>query len=350
MPAAPAAEAPAASEPSPMPMSTSPAAPTPGDAAAPASPAPADDLAKIRAVSSGAVTTATLEFGTSLQDPALRESLAKVDENGVRARLERAARRLGYEGIKVEVKAPAGASAESVAGTVWEVTIHLPEADAKAVIDAAQAAVSQRPIFPSSSRIGGLVAGNTQVLALVAMLVSCLAIVAYVWFRFHKVIYGLAAVVALIHDVTITVGAMAVSVYLTSVLGFLQVEDFKISLAVVAALLTIVGYSINDTIVIFDRIREVRGKIPVLTGDMINDSVNQTLSRTTLTSLLTLLSTVILYFFGGPSIHAFAFAICIGIVVGTYSSIYIASPLLLMFEEPEAGSSDRAAKKKEVAV
>jgi len=101
----------------------------------------------------------------------------------------------------------------------------------------------------------------------------------------------------------------------------------------VAALLTLVGYSVNDTIVVFDRIREVRGKNPDLTPQMINDSVNQTLSRTVLASLTTWLVVFVLYVWGGPGVHLFAFVMVVGVVVGTYSSIYIASPLLLLFGE-----------------
>ena len=93
--------------------------------------------------------------------------------------------------------------------------------------------------------------------------------------------------------------------------------------------MTIIGYSLNDTIVVFDRIREVRGKSPGLTVEMINASINQTLSRTILTSLTTLIVVVILYAIGGSGIHGFAFALVVGIVVGTYSSIFIASPVLL---------------------
>ncbi len=100
-----------------------------------------------------------------------------------------------------------------------------------------------------------------------------------------------------------------------------------------AALLTLVGYSVSDTIVVFDRIREVRGKNPDLTPKMINDSVNQTLSRTVLASLATWLVVVVLYFAGGPGVHLFAYVMVVGVIVGTYSSIYIASPLLLLFGE-----------------
>ena len=122
----------------------------------------------------------------------------------------------------------------------------------------------------------------------------------------------------------------------------LLVDPFKISLAVVAALLTIVGFSINDTIVVFDRIREVRGKSPELTEDMINLSVNATLSRTLLTSGTVFIASIILYLIGGPGIHAFAYSMVVGVIAGTYSSIYIAAPVLLWMKKPTAKTARAA--------
>ena len=142
-------------------------------------------------------------------------------------------------------------------------------------------------------------------------------------------IFGVAAVVALVHDVLITIGAIAISAYVANALGFLLIDEFKINLTIVAALLTIIGYSVNDTIVVFDRIREVRGKSPDVTTEMVNLSINQTLSRTILTSFTTLIVTIVLYMMGGSGIHGFAFAFSVGIIVGTYSSIFVASPIML---------------------
>jgi SecD/SecF fusion protein len=127
---------------------------------------------------------------------------------------------------------------------------------------------------------------------------------------------------------------LAISAWLAPVLPFLMIDPFKISLSVLAAFLTIIGYSLNDTIVVFDRIREVRGKAPVLTGAMINESINQTLSRTLLTSLTTLIVVLILYVGGGEGIHAFAFSLVVGVIVGTYSSIFVASPVLHWLTRP----------------
>jgi SecD/SecF fusion protein len=211
----------------------------------------------------------------------------------------------------------------------WTLESTLDEAQTKQLLDGMQSTLATTPVFPSSSEIGGKVAGDTQLMAVYAMLASMAMIVLYVWIRFQNLYFGLAAVVALVHDVMIAVAALALSAYLSPYMASLLVDPFKISLPVVAALLTIVGFSINDTIVIFDRIREVRGKSPHLTADMINLSVNQTLSRTILTSGTVFIACVILYFFGGPGIHAFAFTMVIGVIAGTYSTVYIAAPLLL---------------------
>ena len=185
--------------------------------------------------------------------------------------------------------------------------------------------------FHQTQKFGAQIAGDMQMLALTAMLFSFAGIITYIWLRFQHLTYGVAAVIALLHDVLVTLAAMAVSVYLADHLGFLLIEDFKISLPVVAAFLTIIGYSLNDTIVVFDRIREVRGKSHDLTELMLNKSINQTLNRTLLTSLTTLIVVIILYVVGGSGIHGFAFALVIGVAAGTYSSIFIAAPTLLFF-------------------
>jgi SecD/SecF fusion protein len=171
--------------------------------------------------------------------------------------------------------------------------------------------------------------------AMWAILASWAAMLVYLWFRFGNWTFGLAAVICLIHDLFFTLGAIAICYFLhgTWLGNLLLLDDFKIDLPSVAALLTLVGYSCSDTIVVFDRIREVRGKNPDLTPKMLNDSVNQTLSRTILSSLTVWLVVFVLYVIGGPGVHLFAFVMVVGVVVGTYSSIYIAAPLLLMFGE-----------------
>jgi SecD/SecF fusion protein len=192
--------------------------------------------------------------------------------------------------------------------------------------------LNETPVYLSANSIGGKVAGNTKVTAIYALLASLLMIVLYVWLRFQNMAFGIAAVVALAHDVLVTVACLALSRYVAPFMGWALVDDFKISLDVVAALLTIVGFSINDTIVIFDRLRELRGKGQFVTAAMIDKAVNQTLSRTVLTSGTAFLATLILYVFGGQGIHTFAFAMLVGIVTGTYSTVYIASPIVLWLQ------------------
>jgi SecD/SecF fusion protein len=123
----------------------------------------------------------------------------------------------------------------------------------------------------------------------------------------------------------------------------LQLEAFQINLTIVAALLTIIGYSLNDTIVTFDRLREIKGKSPNLTPQMVNASVNQCLSRTILTALTVFLVVVILYFFGGEGIHSFAFAFLVGVIAGTYSTVYIAAPVLLWLSGAPLSTADAEA-------
>ena len=147
----------------------------------------------------------------------------------------------------------------------------------------------------------------------------------------------------LIHDTLAVVGAIGMSHYLDNAVGHaLLIEPFRINLTLVAAILTIMGYSMIDTIVVFDRIRENRGRFGVLTRKVINDSINQTLSRTLLTAGTTLITVTTMYLLGGPAIHGFTFVLLVGILIGTYSSIAIASPILLIgadVAKPAAGSS-----------
>ena len=218
----------------------------------------------------------------------------------------------------------------------WILSIDLLADETKTLLTAVSGELENQPYFPGSNSIGGKVAGSTRVMAILALLTSLVFIVGYIWVRFQKVMFGLAAVVALVHDVLITLGVIALSAYFANMLGFLGIVEFKIGLPVLAAFLTIIGYSLNDTIVVFDRIREVRGKSPELTEKMINLSINQTLARTLLTSLTTLIVVLVLYVWGGQGIHAFAFSLVVGVLVGTYSSIFVASPVLLWMAKSTA--------------
>ncbi len=213
------------------------------------------------------------------------------------------------------------------------------------VLGEAQRSFESRPLPERLEVFDPALAASTRNDAMLAILASWLAVMAYLWFRFGSWQFGLATVVCLIHDLCFTLGCIAVCHYLhdTAIGHFLGLQDFKIDLTAVAALLTLVGYSVNDTIVVFDRIREVRGKTAVLTPQIINDSVNQTLSRTILASLTVFLVVGVLYIWGGEGVHLFSFVMVVGVIVGTYSSIYIASPLLLIFGEGRAATAAAAA-------
>jgi SecD/SecF fusion protein len=223
-----------------------------------------------------------------------------------------------------------------------EASKELKKEDLTAALVAMQVDMNNSPLFEEVSKFAKSVGGEMQNQAIIAMLISLAAIIIYVAFRFHRVTFGIAAVAALVHDVLVVLGVVALaSLASGGALGsLLGLYDFKINLPMIAAFLTIVGYSLNDTIVVFDRIREVRGKNPNLTPEMINTSLNQTLSRTLLTSLTTFFVVAILYVFGGEGIHGFAFCLLIGVLVGTYSSIYVASPVLLWLMNRE----EKAAK------
>jgi SecD/SecF fusion protein len=221
-------------------------------------------------------------------------------------------------------------------------------AKVQAALVETQRAFAERPQPDRLENFDSQLATDTRYRAMWAILASWGAILVYLWFRFGNWTFGLAAVLCLVHDLCFTLGAIAVAHYLHYIpyIGdWLMIEDFKIDLPAVAALLTLAGYSTNDTIVVFDRIKEVRGKNPDLTPKMLNDSVNQTLSRTVLASLATWLVVFVLYVAGGPGVHLFAYVMVIGVLVGTYSSIYIASPLLLLFGEgrhEESRAGERA--------
>jgi len=194
------------------------------------------------------------------------------------------------------------------------------------------AATQLETSLPRVRQFDPSVGAEQKTRALIAIVLSLFAIVTYIWVRFGNVRYGIAAIVALVHDVCITLGAVAACTYIasTSIGDLLMIGDFKINLAMIAAFLTLIGYSLNDTIVVFDRIRENRGKNRLLTPQTITDSINQTVSRTIMTSFTTFIVVLIMYIFGGPGLRGFTFAIGFGVIIGTYSSIAIAAPILLI--------------------
>jgi preprotein translocase subunit SecF len=209
-----------------------------------------------------------------------------------------------------------------------EVLISLPEqrdessldAGRSRIVGALQAHYDNPFVVRDVAVVGPTVGKQLEKQALLATLYSMAGMLVYLWIRF-ELIYGVAAVVACFHDTLITV-------------GFFALTNQEISLTVIAAILTLVGYSMNDTIVVFDRIRENlrlsrRESLP----DVVNRSINQTLSRTVLTSGLTFLTVLSLYIFGGQVLRGFSFALVVGIIIGTYSSIAIAAPMLVAWQE-----------------
>ena len=164
--------------------------------------------------------------------------------------------------------------------------------------------------------------------AILSIVFAWIGMLIYIAWRF-EFRYGLGAIIALIHDTII-------------VIGVLSLLNKEFTLVIVAAILTVIGYSINDTIVVFDRIRENRKKdLKKSLADIINSSVNETLSRTILTAFTVILVLLSLFFLGGPVIHDFAFALLVGVVIGTYSSIFIASPIVLAFENIQISKGKR---------
>jgi preprotein translocase subunit SecF len=195
-------------------------------------------------------------------------------------------------------------SAAAVAGT------------AQRVQDALRAGLADNPfILEASTEVGPAIGKELQNKALLAIAISLAGIVAFIAWRF-EFRFGVAATVATFHDVL-------------AVLGIVFVLNKEITLLIVTALLTVAGYSLTDTVVIYDRIREnLRARRKEALGDIMNSSINQVLSRTAMTSLTTVLAVAALFFLGGEVLHDFAFALMLGIIIGTYSSWFVASPLI----------------------
>ena len=205
------------------------------------------------------------------------------------------------------------------------------------------------PVLPAAAlaAVGGLLAlaaaqpvvatvhrGEARTDAVIAMTLSIIVIMAYIWLRFGNLRYGTATVIALLHDAIFTLAAIGMAHYIanTFIGEALLIEPFRINLTLIAAILTVMGWSMNDTVVVFDRIRENRGKFGHIDRQIVNDSINQTLSRTIITSGLTFLTVLSLLLFGGEVLKSFSWALAIGIVVGTYSTIYIAGPVMLWWD------------------
>jgi len=196
------------------------------------------------------------------------------------------------------------------------------DATAQKILQALSSSYAENPVTESSSEIVGPVVGSElREKAIWLTVLGLLAQLVYIGFRFQGAVWGSGAAVASLHDVLIT-------------LAFLSFFGYEITLNVIAALLTLVGYSVNDTIVVFDRVREnLRQKRKEPLAKLLNDSLNQTLSRTLISNGTTFLAVLGLFLFGGEVLKGFGFAMVVGIVVGTYSTVYIASPVVLWWRE-----------------
>jgi SecD/SecF fusion protein len=192
------------------------------------------------------------------------------------------------------------------------------------------AALSREASLDQVSSFSPTVAQNLVASAIVAVILSLLGMLVYIWVRFGNLWYSLAAVTALCFNISICLGALAISVMVgsTAWAASLHIEEFRIDLNVIAGLLTIIGYSLNDTIVILDRIRENKGRLPYASKACVNASINQTFSRTVLTSGTTIVTAIILFTLGGTGIRPFAFTFLVGLIAATYSSVAIAAPMV----------------------
>lgn len=238
-----------------------------------------------------------------------------MDKAGVRdARIQRVSDPSGHAANKVIIALPINSAtdqAHDAGRQAVENALATNYRDSKATIEQVEI-------------VGPTAGKQLQQQALLATVYSLIGMLIYLWFRF-ELIYGVAAVVAVFHDTLITVGAFSLT-------------NTEITLTVIAALLTLIGYSMNDTIVVFDRIRENLGmNRREGLADVVNRSINQTLSRTVLTSGLTFLTVLSLYLFGGEVLHGFSFALVVGILIGTYSSIAVAAPMLVAYQEWRSG-------------
>ena len=191
--------------------------------------------------------------------------------------------------------------------------------------------IDNQMTFPSIESVGPKVSGELIKTAIIAVVTAIFAVLFYIWLRFEWQ-FSVGAVAALVHDIVLTIGIFSI----------LQI---KFDLAIIAALLTIVGYSLNDTVVVFDRVREnLRKYKKTELKDVLNLSINETLSRTVMTSVTTLLALISLFVLGGDVIRGFVFAMIWGVIVGTYSSVFIASNILLRlgvkrdWSKPSAGA------------
>ncbi len=227
-----------------------------------------------------------------------------------------------------------------------EATATISPADLKTALATMQQTMASSPAFDQVNKFEGGVAEEMKQKALLALGLSFVAMIVYLWFRFERIVYGLALVLAVVHDCLLVLGMIAVGSYLAQYVPFtryLGLQNFMIDLNMIAAFMTIAGYSLNDTIVNFDRLREIKGKNPNITGPLVNLAVNQCLGRTFLTSWTVFMVVFVLYVWGGESLHGFAYALFCGMITGVYSTVYIASPAVLWIAGRQSAPAQKTA-------
>ncbi|MSR28064.1 MAG: protein translocase subunit SecD [Phycisphaerales bacterium] len=234
----------------------------------------------------------------------------------------------GWTAVAVMVTEPTALLTKVDAAT-WERVVAVPE------WKLIQAAFTSKLSLDQVNSFSPRVAENLAASAIVAVIVSLFGMILYIWLRFSSFRYSVATITAVSFNVLVCLGVLAITLRVagTEFGKMTLLEEFRIDLNVIAALLTIIGYSLNDTIVILDRIRENKGKLPHASWKNINDAINQTFSRTLLTGGTTLVSAGVLYVYGGPAIAPFAFTFIVGLIAGTISSVVIAAPMTFVRHE-----------------
>jgi len=253
-------------------------------------------------------THITVRFDSSPNEDHVRQAM---DRAGIRdSRIQRIGTRPGEVSNQIIIALPESTATDSAHDAGRNAVEHALESNYH---DSTFQVVQVDIVGPTAGK-------QLQKQALYATAYSLIGMLVYLWFRF-ELIYGVAAVVAVFHDTLITIGAFSLT-------------NQEITLTVIAAILTLIGYSMNDTVVVFDRIREnLAQRRRESLSDVVNRSINQTLSRTVLSSGLTFLTVLSLYLFGGEVLHGFSFALVIGIIIGTYSSIAVAAPMLVAWQD-----------------
>ena len=256
-------------------------------------------------------TVIELDFGEAPRPDAIRAAVSDLGYGGATVQniAPPASENINYDFVRVGIplQSEAGEGGQSA------------QQDAlKTVEDGLRESVGEFKVY-SQDVVGSKVSGELRTKGALAVALALMMVLAYIWFRFEWQ-FGMGAVLALFHDVILTIGVFSLT----------QIE---FNLSIIAAILTIVGYSLNDTVIVYDRIRENLRKYKKMPlPEVLNLSINDTLSRTILTSLTTLLALISLYILGGSGLRGFSFAMIWGVFVGTYSSIFVASPLLMVLK------------------